>query len=90
LRKAFETFLPVGVIWRRKQQFSEGAGSAHFFTRWAETQISDAQFEVETRQVRQETGCCIGSKEELLYFREFRRCFPENAILSLVKPWRGH
>jgi asparagine synthase (glutamine-hydrolysing) len=67
LRTAFEGSLPPAIVWRRKQKFSEGAGSMDILTQTAEQQISDDEFAAETAAA----PVVIRSKEELLYFRLF-------------------
>ena len=67
LRTAFEGVLPPSILWRRKQKFSEGAGSMDILKVTAEERISDNEFAVESR----EAPVTIRSKEELLYYRLF-------------------
>jgi len=80
LRKAFEDMLPESVVWRTKQKFAEGAGSAHIFQRIAEAEISDAQFTRETQQILAQSGHRVRSKEELYYCRIFQRFFKTSTI----------
>lgn len=80
LRKAFADMLPADVVWRKKQKFAEGAGSAHIFQQIAESEIPQDVFDHEIRQVYDETGHRIRSKEELYYYRVFRRFFRASAI----------
>ncbi|NJL54985.1 asparagine synthetase B, partial [bacterium] len=80
LRKAFEDLLPSEVVWRTKQKFAEGAGSAHIFQQIASAEITDEQFQREEWQIRDETGHRIRSKEELYYYRVFRRFFKASTI----------
>lgn len=88
LRKAFEGLIPDEVLWRVKEQFSKGAGSAHVFDELAEREISDTDFDAECAEIQRETGLALNSKEELYYFRIFRRFFGIPAM-GLVKRWRG-
>lgn len=83
LRKAAEDLLPPDVVWRPKEKFAEGAGSASVFARIAEREINDAQFAAETRHIHDETGHAVRSKEELYYYRVFRRFF-KAAVVPLV------
>jgi asparagine synthase (glutamine-hydrolysing) len=83
LRHAFQDLLPAEIIWRTKQKFSEGAGSSRVFEHLANDKIDDEQFVNETQQVLEETGHRIQSKEELYYYRIFRRFF-EAPITTLV------
>jgi asparagine synthase (glutamine-hydrolysing) len=83
LRKAFEDMLPEQVVWRPKQKFSKGTGSAQIFERLAEAEISDQDFTAERLQIHKETGVPIKSKEELFYYRIFRTFF-KPSIAPLV------
>lgn len=89
LRKAFEGIIPDEVIWRVKQQFSKGAGSAYVFEQLAENEITDEVFQTASEELYNKTGHRLSSKEELYYFRIFSGFFPVPAT-SLVKRWRGH
>lgn len=89
LRRAFEDILPEHVTWRKKEQFSKGAGSSHLLEQLAESQISDASFAKQSGFIRQNTGIHITSKEMLLYYNEFIKFFDDKASL-LVSLWQGH
>jgi asparagine synthase (glutamine-hydrolysing) len=80
LRKAFEGQLPDEILWRTKEKFSQGTGSALVFESIAEREISDREFEQERHLP---TGFVIRSKEELHYYRIFRRCYPESVVTCL-------
>jgi asparagine synthase (glutamine-hydrolysing) len=81
LRKAFKKDLPKDVVWRRKQKFSEGAGSINALAKLADKQISDKEFERESKTL---AGGRIRTKEELLYFRIFQRHYPSTSATSAV------
>jgi asparagine synthase (glutamine-hydrolysing) len=83
LRKAFEEMLPASVVWRTKQKFAEGAGSAHVFQQLADTEISDRQFRTDRQAIFKETGHSIRSKEELYYYKIFRRFFKASIIQTV-------
>ena len=83
LRKAFEDYLPAEVVWRSKEKFSRGAGSAHIFEQIADHEISAAQFTLEQQEIFEETGHLIHSKEELYYYRIFREFF-KASVTQLV------
>ena len=85
LRLAFENQLPKDIIWRRKDEFSVGAGSAEVMAEIAEKQISDGEYVKE----REPAGdFVLNSKEELLYYRIFRKYFPQPSVLATVGRWR--
>lgn len=81
LRKAFEKYLPKVVVWRRKQRFSEGAGSINALAKLAERRISDKDFERESKIL---AGGRIRTKEELMYFRIFQKHYPSTSAFSAV------
>jgi len=81
LRKAFEGLLPEEVVWRRKQRFSDGAGSMNSLVKVAEKLISDRGFEKERAAL---PGGRIRTKEELLYFRTFSKFFPVKSAVNAV------
>lgn len=85
LRKAFADLLPEEILWREKEKFSRGAGSASVFERIAEREISDRAFE---RERHLPNGMTLRSKEELYYYRVWRRYFPDSVIPCLS--WTTH
>ncbi len=84
LRKAFENLLPREVAWREKSRFSEGAGSSGVIEDLAGDMISDQEFERE----RDLCPSTIVSKEELFYYRLYRKSYPEPHLGELVTAWR--
>lgn len=82
LRKAFVDELGSKVAWREKQQFDQGSGSSDMLTAVAEDAISDAEFARES----EEAPVPVRNKEELYYYRLFRKHFPES-VLPLVGRW---
>lgn len=81
LRRAFENDLPDDIVWRRKQKFFEGAGSACMLQKYAKENISDEEFFKE-KFISQ--GFQTRSKEELLYYRIFKEFFPHKSILDTI------
>ncbi|MBN1677473.1 MAG: 7-cyano-7-deazaguanine synthase [Candidatus Thermoplasmatota archaeon] len=81
LRKAFEDSLPAAVAWRRKQRFSDGAGSIQSLVSVADEMISDAEFEKERGALPRGR---IRTKEELLYYRHFIEKFPSESAVAAV------
>jgi len=61
-RKAFENDLPDEIVWRLKQEFSQGSGSAGELPEYFEKEISDDEFEDAKSKYS-----VIRSKEELYY-----------------------
>lgn len=85
LRLAYEGYLPDQIIWRRKDEFSVGAGSAEIIKEMAEKNIKDNEFERERRVAE---DFVLDSKEELLYYRIFRQYFPQPSALATVGRWK--
>ncbi|MEQ8676648.1 MAG: asparagine synthase B [Aggregatilineales bacterium] len=88
LREAFSDILPAHVTWRKKEQFSQGAGSNHMLEALAEGQFSDDDYLTQVSAIERRSGLKITSKEMLMYYIEFQRVFSEKAS-SLVRLWRG-
>jgi len=80
LRKAFESYLPEQIVWRRKQKFSEGAGSVDFLAAVADAQIADE----ELTAANAAAPVPLRSKEELIYYRVYADHFGEPSTADLV------
>jgi len=76
LRKAFVDWLPPGILERRKQKFSVGSGSSRLIAHYADETISDSSF---ARESLTAGGHVLVNKEELLYYRIFRKFHPDEA-----------
>jgi len=68
LRRAFRGILPEDLLWRAKQKFAEGTGSSDLIRNEAERQISDAEFDRDTKR----SPVPLRTKEELYCYRLFR------------------
>lgn len=82
LRKAFASVLPEAVVWRPKQEFSQGSGSAgvlpgHFEGVYSDEDLAEAR----------EKQPLIRSKEELHYYRLFTERFGEGSAVETVGQW---
>lgn len=67
LREAFEGWLPPEILWRRKEQFGDGSGTADVMTRQAEALVPD----VDWSAIRIPGLPVARSREELGYQRIF-------------------
>ena len=83
LREAFEGVLPKAILWRQKEQFSDGVGygwidglKAH-----AEQQVSDREFAAAASRFPFNTPA---SKEAYCYRRVFEQFFPGEACAATV------
>ena len=81
-RKAFEPFLPESVVWRLKQEFSQGSGSAGVLPEYFEEVISD-----EDLARAQAKYPIVRSKEELYYFRIFTEHLGSQHAVKTVGQW---
>jgi len=81
-RKTFEESLPSDIIWRVKQEFSQGSGSASSLTKYFEETIGDEEL-----LRAQKAHPIIRNKEELHYFRIFTYHFGSGRALDTVGQW---
>jgi asparagine synthase (glutamine-hydrolysing) len=81
VRQVARGLLPPDIVWRKKEKFAVGSGLGDKLAERAEAEISEAEFERE-RQVAE--GVTLRSKEELYYYRIFRRQYPARKLLPLV------
>ncbi len=83
LRKAFEGWIPGDVLWRVKQEFSQGSGTVDVMKEIAEEQITDSEFQRERNAIDPP----LRNKEELLNYRIFRRYFNDDSAVATVGRW---
>jgi asparagine synthase (glutamine-hydrolysing) len=83
LRKAFETYLPESIVWRQKEQFSDGVGYG-----WIDTLKAEAERQVSDDQLKNAAQVYPiqppKSKEEYRYRTIFSELFPSNAAALCV------
>ena len=83
LRKAFEDYLPKSIVWRQKEQFSDGVGYNWIDTlkKVVEDQISDQKMEEASLRFPIQTPT---TKEEYFYRSLFSEHFPSNTAALCV------
>jgi len=83
LRKAFEDYLPESIVWRQKEQFSDGVGYTWIDTlkAVASEQVSDEQLENAPFRFPIHPPM---SKEEYRYRAIFSELFPSDSAASCV------
>lgn len=83
LRKAFEDYLPESVLWRQKEQFSDGVGYSWIDTlkELVEKEVSDTQ--MEQKHYRFSVNPPL-NKEEYYYRSIFEEFFPSEAAALTV------
>jgi asparagine synthase (glutamine-hydrolysing) len=86
LRQAVADLLPAPVLNRPKSKFWLGGGVEDLLARYAEKQISMADFE---RERELPNGGRLNTREELLYYRIFTKHFGEFLDLSWMGRTKG-
>ncbi|KAJ3264564.1 asparagine synthetase, partial [Blyttiomyces sp. JEL0837] len=90
IRKAFDTpedpYLPHDILWRQKEQFSDGVGYSWIdkLKEHAESSISDEDLARASVMYPHDTP---KTKEAFWYRRVFERHFPQRACLESVVRW---
>ncbi|SES95164.1 asparagine synthase (glutamine-hydrolysing) [Natronincola peptidivorans] len=89
LRKAFDgkINLPNDVLWRNKEEFSEGSGAKDEMQSYSEQVISDETFQKEKLEIFLKDKINIRSKEELYYYKIFKEIYPQSYITKTVGRW---
>ncbi len=86
LRKAMNKVLPKSILNRTKAKFWKGAGINDLLEKYAEDQIDNKEFR---RERILPNGWILNSKEELLYYRIFRKHFRDLHNLSWMGRTKG-
>ncbi len=83
LRQAFESYLPKEIIWRQKEQFSDGVGYSWIdsLRDYAETEVTDQMFAQAQSRFPLNTPL---TKEAYLYRSIFEELFPLSSAIMTV------
>jgi len=90
LRKAFDTperpYLPEEVLWRQKEQFSDGVGYNWIDTliEYCTSQVTDTDFETAGKLFTYNTPT---TKEAFFYRRIFHKFYPQVSAAETVRKW---
>ena len=86
LRKAFEDLLPKEILWRQKEQFSDGVGYSWVddLQVYAEKTISDDEFSKRLELFPHNTP---DTKEAFLYRKIYHQFYAQSSCEKLVKKW---
>jgi asparagine synthase (glutamine-hydrolysing) len=90
LRKAFDTpkkpYLPDEVLWRQKEQFSDGVGYNWIDTliEYCTSQVTDTDFETAGKLFPYNTPT---TKEAFFYRRIFQNFYPQVSAAETVRKW---
>tara|TARA_B100000315_G_C14222612_1_gene427177 strand:- start:191 stop:589 length:399 start_codon:yes stop_codon:yes gene_type:complete len=80
LRKVANRYLSESIVWRKKEKFAIGTGIGQVLERYAEIMISDEELKNE----RSLTGKPFKSKEELLYWKFFKKYYGREDVLRTM------
>ena len=86
LRQVVEGMLPERVVHRPKAKFWEGAGVGELLARVADERITDEDFR---RERELPNGWTLNTKEELMYYREFKNHFGSLSDLTWMGRTKG-
>lgn len=81
-KKAYEERLPKEIVWRLKQEFSQGSGSADVMPAYFEEIVDDEEL-VNAQNIYP----MVRSKEELYYFKIFTKHFGSQRAVETVGQW---
>jgi len=85
LRKAFEDLLPHDIVWRKKEQFDEGSGSADMLQSVVSSVLTDKEKVLYQKKFN---GTMLRSSEECHYHRLFMDAYEKpGPILRNVGRW---
>jgi asparagine synthase (glutamine-hydrolysing) len=90
LRKAFDTpenpYLPTEVLWRQKEQFSDGVGYSWIdqLIEYCATQVSDEQLAAASTEFPYNSPT---TKEAYLYRSIFHKFYPQISAAHTVRKW---
>jgi asparagine synthase (glutamine-hydrolysing) len=92
IRKAFDCspdgkkYLPDSILWRQKEQFSDGVGYDHInsLKDAAERSVSDEAFAKRSERWPEDKGC---TTKEAYYYRDIFEC--ESEVLLIMCLWHG-
>ncbi len=81
-REAYRDVLPKEIWRRKKQEFSQGSGSADFLSTYFDHEIPDRELDSMRTQFP-----FLRSKEEMYYLRIFRRTYDDPSAIATVGRW---
>ncbi|MDP4186730.1 MAG: asparagine synthase B [Bacteroidota bacterium] len=90
LRKAFDDqanpYLPDNILWRQKEQFSDGVGYSWIdgIVAYCNQQVSDAEFATAAKRFPHNTP---KTKEAFYYRTIFEKFYPEQSAIHSVLKW---
>ena len=74
LRKAFQTYIPQQVVWRKKSPMQDGSGTVGL-TKLFDSIIGEEQFVEKKLTVKKTDGIVIRSRESMHYYEIYKRLF---------------
>lgn len=83
LRRAVDDLLPPEIVWRPKEQFSEGSGSDLVLEQACHTLVRTAEKHDEADLA----DVPLRSEEERYYYQRFQHFYPQEEVLETVGRW---
>ncbi|HZK17974.1 MAG TPA: asparagine synthase B [Clostridia bacterium] len=89
LREAYsgKGYLPEDILWRTKEEFSEGSGAKDVLQERLDNSIDDHEFEREQKKILMRDSVSIRTKQELHFYRIFKKFYPQPSALKTVGKW---
>jgi len=84
LRNAFANDLPENIVNRPKQKFSKGAGSSDLLAEIASREISDHEFDSESRRLKEDWNYTLQSKEALYDYKTIREYYDDAFLFQTM------
>ena len=91
LRKTFEKYLPLQVVWRKKSPMQDGAGTVGL-TNLFESIINEENFVEKKLTVKKEDNVVIRSRESMYYYEIYKKLYgiPVNDKANTQCPYCKH
>lgn len=91
LRKTFEKYIPVQIVWRKKSPMQDGAGTVGL-TNLFESIINEEKFVEKKLTVKKEDNVVIRSRESMYYYEIYKKLYgiPVNDKATTQCPYCKH
>ena len=91
LRKTFEKYLPLQIVWRKKSPMQDGAGTVGL-TNLFESIINEENFVEKKLTVKKEDNVVIRSRESMYYYEIYKKLYgiPVNDKANTQCPYCKH
>ena len=91
LRKTFEKYIPMQIVWRKKSPMQDGAGTV-VLTNLFESIINEEKFVEKKLTVKKEDNVVIRSRESMYYYEIYKKLYgiPVNDKANTQCPYCKH